>query len=408
MLTQVLAQLQASNDRLDTHSERLDALSARLAMLEGEQTRRSPSPTPPPSTPDPLASRNISPAPPVDIPPPAIVPTDAIPTSMAPRVEAPAEFSGKPSEYRNFMVKCNLVFTLCPALYVKDFQRTTFVLSRLTGNAATYTRHISEDDQHPLRHNFTKFKAYLDNVYVDRDYCRCCAHRLAQLRQTRSVTSYAVDFKTLVEPLEYGNNAKCDRFYEGLHYKVKEAIQIQGQAKLFDDLVEQAIRIDEAQYRAIRERDNRPSSSRRAQDSGTYDKRESSGKTYANAARPQNPRSSFESSNSRGRSRSRSRSRSPPRKRHNPGQRSWENHPVISEEERNRRLERNLCLKCGRFGHWKDDCHSRRTFEGRSKHFERQPRQLPEGNSGKPVVHAIIAPSSSENNSPRVSARSEA
>src|SRR5215475_3293787 len=141
------------------------------------------------------------------------------------------------------MVKCKLVFTLCPRTYRDDFHKTTLVLSRLAGSAASYTRHISDDDDHPLRHNFTKFKEFLDNVYLDTNYLDRCADRLGRLHQTKSVLGYSVEFKTLVEPLGYGNRAKCDWFLRGLNRKLQKAIRTQGRAEQFDDLVTQAIRV---------------------------------------------------------------------------------------------------------------------------------------------------------------------
>ena len=373
--------------------------------------RRSVSPSPPPETPNPIASREASPAPSATVSP-AINPPAPIPASaLAPRVDLPAEFSGKPSEYRNFMVKCNLIFTLCPTLYANDFQRTTFVLARLSGNAATYTRHISEDDKHPLRHDFVKFKEYLDNVYIDRNYRRRCAYRLSQLRQTKSVASYAIDFKTFVEPLEYGNNAKCDRFYYGLHPNVQEAIEVQGQAKLFDDLVDQAIRIDEAQYRAK----SGPQSSetpapRKRRYSEPYVKRDSPRNTHTNEVgqptrRPsfQNPRPSSSSYPQR-----KPGFPSPPYKRFNPGSVRTDPHPPISDEVRKYRQENDLCLRCGRSGHWKSECGMRRPFE---KRFERSSERTPEKRPPeRPVIHAIVASPSPDlgNKSPRAPMRSEA
>ena len=51
-----------------------------------------------------------------------------------------------------------------------------------------------------------------------------------------------------LQHLSYNNAAKCDCFFDRLCHKLQKAIQIQGQASTFDELVSQAIWIDDAQF----------------------------------------------------------------------------------------------------------------------------------------------------------------
>ena len=50
-----------------------------------------------------------------------------------PKVNKPAEFSGKLSEYSTFISQCLLIFSMCPISYTKDEQKVLFVISYLAG-----------------------------------------------------------------------------------------------------------------------------------------------------------------------------------------------------------------------------------------------------------------------------------
>src|SRR5436190_17464156 len=46
-----------------------------------------------------------------------------------PKIPSPPEFSGKVSEFRNFMAQCTLTFHICPNTYVTDAQKVLFIIS---------------------------------------------------------------------------------------------------------------------------------------------------------------------------------------------------------------------------------------------------------------------------------------
>ena len=62
-------------------------------------------------------------------------PLAANPVRKDPKLPPPPEFSGKISEFRNFMAQCNLVITLCPNTHSTDEEKVLFVISRLRGDA---------------------------------------------------------------------------------------------------------------------------------------------------------------------------------------------------------------------------------------------------------------------------------
>ena len=51
------------------------------------------------------------------------------------KLPPPSEFSGKISEFHNFMAQCTLTFTMCPNTYSTDEKKVLFIISLLCGNA---------------------------------------------------------------------------------------------------------------------------------------------------------------------------------------------------------------------------------------------------------------------------------
>src|SRR5205809_3544899 len=51
------------------------------------------------------------------------------------KLPPPSEFSGKISEFRNFMAQCTLTLTMCPNTYTTDEKKVLFVISLLRSNA---------------------------------------------------------------------------------------------------------------------------------------------------------------------------------------------------------------------------------------------------------------------------------
>jgi len=296
-----------------------------------------------------------------------------------PKVPIPPEFSGKVYEYRNFVAQCNLSFGLCPASFPTDETRVLFIISRLRGDALTYARSIIENPNHPLRHNFNGFAAFLDNVYLDQGYEDKCAHRLHKLKQTKSAASYAVEFKSLIAPLDLNEKAKMLQYFKGLNAKLQEAIAVQGRASTFEHLVQQSIRIDQAQFHA---RQNSSAESNRS-------------------APPKSSANSMESNSEK----------RPPRSSHPPAPTSnsvsnmpYKSSPYASslprapltEAQKKHRKDNNLCMYCGDNDHDVDHCPRKAKAQSTINHAS---------TAFIPYVHAVVG--HSENSEPQAPVRSE-
>jgi len=301
-----------------------------------------------------------------------------------PRVEPPPEFSGKISEFPNFMAACTLVFTLCPNTYSSHECKVLYVISRLRGIAMSWARPIAENPAHPYRKNYPEFKTAISNLYSDRNLRARNEDKLSYLVQTKSAAAYAAEFQSLVDPLQLDDNSKCLLFYKNLKPAVKDGITTVGRATNFTLLLDQAISIDQRQHqRALEEKKSSSSAPKNASSrSSVPTSQPSSGKAGVSNVedrntrflRPRNP--SFPSD-----------SQSQPRGLKRPAPKG-----PISQQEKSRRIAEGLCLYCGESGHIRHECPKKPKSEsvatiGRyqapSIVFEQSPPSLPENSQSQ-------------------------
>lgn len=185
-----------------------------------------------------------------------------------PKIAKPPEFSGKVSEFRNFMAQCTLTFHMCPNTYVTDEQKVLFIVSLLRGPALTWARDIPEQPDHPLRKDYPAFKKALSNLYLDRNLKASCEDKLSRLRQTKSAAAYAVEFQSTVAPLGLNDDAECLFFYLGLKPEIKDDLATVGRATTLNALIDQAVGIDQRKHqRRLEEKKSNSSSTSTPRDS---------------------------------------------------------------------------------------------------------------------------------------------
>lgn len=246
--------------------------------------------------------------------------------SNEPRVSDPPEFHGKVSEYSTFMSQCLLTFTMRPRTYSSGEQKVLFVISYLRNTARDWAVGILEDNRHPYRKNFEAFKKAMDSLYLDRNLKHQARDKLLALKQTKSASTYAVEFQQIIAPLKLNDEAKCLLFYSGLKSTIKDALALVGEEEEFKDLVDQVIDIDQRQFHRLKEERKVSAPSRTP---------EPPSRPPGGQKRPSTPGPSSE----------------PPPKKHI----SYHRGP-LSEDEKKRRRDNNLCLYCADPRHNQYDC----------------------------------------------------
>jgi Retrotransposon gag protein len=321
-------------------SEQLATANARLAALEAERQQ-------------PLADR----------------------LAKDPKIVPPPEFSGKISEYRNFIAQCTLTFTMCPNTYTDDEKKVLFIISRLRGTALSWAREIAENENHKLRKDYAAFKTTLSSIYLDQNYRELCENKLNALKQTKSAASYYVEFTTLSAPLELNDGALCLNFYRGLHDDVKDDMAIVGRASTYDALVKQAISLDQRRHQRRIETKSESGSSSRGQ------KQSRSPPNASNTPASNAPKQNIA-----------------PAKTVKPGTAKTSEskpHGPLSDEEKARRKRLNLCSYCADPKHGVADCPSVAAKEARVNTLSLPPPRYP-------------APTPSENSNTQAPTRTEA
>ena len=258
-----------------------------------------------------------------------------------PRVNKPAEFGGKLSEYSTFISQCLLTFSMCPITYAKDDQKVLFVISYLVGTPRSWARPVLENKNHPYRMNFEGFKKALDAMYADRNLKQKALDRLGRLEQVKSVASYSAEFQHTVAPLDLDDNSKQSLFYRGLNAGIKRSLIYFPQAKTFDELLEQCVSVDQRQQ-ALRQEEKQS---------------EKSSKPYS---RPpggnNNNNNNFKKPGQPNHSQSGSTPKyNRPSQSNGPSSSSGPHEPV-SDDEKKRRQANNLCFRCGSPKHRIVDC----------------------------------------------------
>ena len=92
-------------------------------------------------------------------PPPVQFTPAALPD---PRPPTTPEFTGKVSEFANFMASCTLVFAMCRNTYTSDERKVLFIVAHLRGSPMNWAREIADNATHPLRHDYRAFKTVRD------------------------------------------------------------------------------------------------------------------------------------------------------------------------------------------------------------------------------------------------------
>ena len=150
-------------------------------------------------------------------------------------------------------------------------------------------------------------------------------------------------------PLDLGDDSLMSMFYKGLNADVKKALIYFPEAKTFDELVDQCVSIDQRQFALHKElKATERSSVPHPKQPGNHG---DSSKPPANPQKPSNP-SNRPGPYDRSGKPNYSRGENQPSSKQSSGRPRG----PISEEERTRRRENNLCYRCGSPGHIKDDC----------------------------------------------------
>ena len=263
--------------------------------------------------------RAVSPDPSVAVPGPSA-------SSREPYIPAPERYEGDLGSCRSFLLQCSLVFELQPLTYPTDGSRIAYLIGSLRGEALAWATAVWERGSAVCR-DYSAFTAEMRMVFDHPVRGREASQRLLHLRQgSRSVASFAVEFRTLAAESGWNGEALQGVFLNALSDDIKDQLAFREESTDLDELIALSIRLDNRLSERRRERGSRPVSH-----------------GFELHATPR-PSASFSA---------------PPRR-----ERGHSPEPMqigrtnLSPAERERRIRSGSCLYCGLSGHLRSGCPS--------------------------------------------------
>jgi hypothetical protein len=161
----------------------------------------------------------------------------------------PPTFSGKRSDSETFVLKLDNIFSLQSVSHGTEEKKIQYAISLLTDDAFNWIRpHLLTDisDRPDWFATWPQFRARLLKDFGDIDRIETARRALKDLRQTTSASNYAFEYKRHMFILDFGDQYHRFNFFDGLKLDVKERIVRAQNYDNLDDLIDAAIKWDNA------------------------------------------------------------------------------------------------------------------------------------------------------------------
>ena len=178
-------------------------------------------------------------------PPPVSAGVSApLPSLREPNVGAPERYDGDPATCNAFLCNCSILFALQPLTFSSEEARVAYTINHLTGWARLWGTAEWQRGT-PACHSFQSFANELRRVF-DTGPLGADAGRelLALVQGSRSVTDYAIDFRTKAPMCDWNPAALRDVFMRGLAGYIKDELVAYELPSTLESLIELAIHLD--------------------------------------------------------------------------------------------------------------------------------------------------------------------
>lgn len=210
--------LQTEVGRLGTENQRLVAEvhqlrtgtipKVRKSYIQPAKFTLSPPEQDPRASPDPQAS-------PVQV---TVNTPNPVPLAM------PERFTGDSSKYEVFMNQCQLQFLCKAASFPDDSAKVAFIISYLVGNAAEWAVPLVRNND-PLLYDLDLFKEKMRSLFAKHAYMQASDTELLNLRQgSKDLLSYITQFNRLVAETHWPEDKRTSLFYRGLGEELKDLL----------------------------------------------------------------------------------------------------------------------------------------------------------------------------------------
>ncbi|KAJ1113638.1 hypothetical protein NDU88_001880 [Pleurodeles waltl] len=227
-LVKAFTQLQAE---VVSSKELTTSLAERVSQLQDKVEKKEQSPT---GVSWPGTSSQASGSNPISLNVPSAIP-----------LALPERFSGDPLKAQYFLVQVELHFTCRPNTFPDAQSKVAFLLSYLSGDAATWAIPLVRKNS-PLLYNCRNFVREFERVFDRRTVTQSADCELLDLRQgNQDLVSYLANFNRLVAETSWPEEKQAVLFYKGLKEELKDILaQIDPQPTDCEELINLVLRLD--------------------------------------------------------------------------------------------------------------------------------------------------------------------
>lgn len=237
----------------------------------------------------------------------------------------PKPFDGNPAKFFNFLAHCQHVFFLHPSTYPLEVDQVGMIMTLLEGPAMTWgTKHMV--DRHPMLFSLDLFIEHFSLAFAEKGRVERSGNELKNLRMGATLQDYVIRFRELQSTADCNDAMLQICFRDGLSKELRRLMVSVQQHATVESLISHAFAFDVA-LEAERLSDRRAQYVPGAYRPFRYDNRPGPG------VNPGDNRQQHGGPQPR------------------PGPRG-----PLTDEEKNRRRQANLCLFCAGAGHVVQNC----------------------------------------------------
>jgi hypothetical protein len=259
-------------------------------------------------------------------------------------VKDPETFHGQRDSLNAFITECDLVFELQPSRFGDDRTRVSYIISLLRGTPLLAIRPLLSFDPRPyFLDNHRLFVEYLQTNYGDPDEKGTARRKLKNLRQITSASAYFAEFQQYIAILGWKDQDPIiDKAIDGLKSYLKDEVARSGhRPNTLSDLIAFIIPLDNRLYE--REQEKR------------YETRNATSRPTANVKSTQ-PTTMTSVTSASFTPRSTNFADTKPTASNYTRTTGSTPRGPLSDAEKQRRRDNNLCLYCSEQGHSAADC----------------------------------------------------
>ena len=288
------------------------------------------------------------------------------PSTKRAKAKEPDTFDGSdPKKLNNFILLCELYFRTNPSVYSDDNLRITFALSHLRGMALDYFEPtLLESDEAPKWfQEWEIFVTTLRDQFGPVDPTGEAENSLDHLKMqdNQHILKYNVEFNRLAIRTGWDDSVLRHRYYSGLAERIKDVMGQQGKPSTLHGMKTLAHAIDSRYWERQREKsrsgkgktDDGDKSDKKNKDKADDKKPPSSSNNNSSNSNSGNNNSGNKNKNKSGKPQSSSSGAS---SSSNPLADKLGKDGKLTQQERQRRFDNNLCMFCGGVGHTAANC----------------------------------------------------